>query len=703
MANLLLIIIVFGLSLNISAQQKIVFKNVGRQLIVKSVAFSPDGKYLVVGCNDNSIKVWNLENGKPTAVLKHNGAVNSVSFNFDGNYLASASNDSTIKLWNVETWKEVRSLPKDKAAVKTISFSPDGKILASGSYQTIKLFNTKTLKEIRNLTGHASYITSLSFSPDGKYLASGSEDNKVKLWDLKTKEEVRSFDAHTDWVNSLSFSNDSRYLASGSIDKTIRLWDLQSRRKNVPLIKYNGIIKSVSFSPNGKYLASACSDKKIRLWDLKAEKNIKLLSQNVVPNSLAFSPNGNFIASGNEDGSLIIWETETGKQLITIVGMYFDTKDWVAYTLSGKYDGINCNKYLKYTSGTTLNEQFDNDTNYYPGILAEVFGHRQLKSDRIPPSISINSDLNVEVSQKEYTISGKATDQNGVLLVLVNGIKTDYDSGSFNYRLILNEGINIFQIYAYDKAGNMNNKTLTITYKPSLRKDYALIFYESDYTKSNLPDLRGTKKNADSLASILKNKYGFETHIFPNYTTFQIKEILNKYNKMAFTSNDQLLIYFTGHGQKGNSDTTGYLLCAQNTKMTHKEFNSWSGIDSCNHILMVLDACYSGLALSINMIGDTPPKYNPRTRDEYLKELFKFKPSRKALTSGEGKVSIPFDGLSEFTESLIFILKNNKGKLFNILTYNELKANLGTQYLKLESGNFYNKDESDGTFVFINK
>ncbi len=703
MANLLFVTIVFGLTLNINAQQKIVVKNVGHQSVVKSLAFSPDGKYLAVGGDDNTIKVWDLQNGKPLTALKHNGAINSVAFSYDGKYLASGSNDSTIKIWNAQNWIEIRTLPKEKSAIKTISFNPDGKILASGGYQSIKLWNVKTWKEIHCIAAHTSYISSISFSSDGKYLVSGSEDCKVKLWDVKTKEEVRNMDANSQWVNCVSFSPDCKYVAFASSDKTIGLWNFESKKKSITILKQNGIVKSIAFSPNSKYLACGGLDKKIKLWDIQAGYSLHTLVQKVVVNSISFSPDGKYIASGNDDGSVVIWETSTGNQLITMIGMLSDQKDWIVFTPSGKYDGINYNKYLKGASGAQLNELPTNDGNYLSGILAEVFGHKQVQPDRTPPTITINSELNFEVSQNEYTISGKSTDESGVLLVLVNRLKADNDSGSFSCQVNLNEGLNTIQIYAYDKFGNMNNKTVTITFKPSLRKDYALIFYESDYTTSNLPNLRGTKKNADTLSSILQNKYGFETHVFPNYTALQIEKTLSRYSKKSYSPNDQLLIYFTGHGQKGNADTTGYLLCANNTKMTHKEFNTWSGIDSCQHILMVLDACYSGLGLSINMIGDTPPQYNPRTKDEYLKELFKFKPARKALTSGEGKVSIPLDGISEFTEAFILALKKNEGKLFNILTYNELKAKLGNDYLKLESGKFYNDDESDGTFIFMKK
>jgi energy-coupling factor transporter ATP-binding protein EcfA2 len=73
----------------------------GHHSTVNSVNFSPDGKTLVSGSGDNTIKLWNVETGKEIRTLKgHDNLVNSVSFSPDGKTLASGSVDKTIKLWN---------------------------------------------------------------------------------------------------------------------------------------------------------------------------------------------------------------------------------------------------------------------------------------------------------------------------------------------------------------------------------------------------------------------------------------------------------------------------------------------------------------------------------------------------------------------------------------------------------------------------
>ncbi len=73
----------------------------GHQGSVHSIAFSLDGKYIASGSEDNTVKIWSVEQKKEISTLKgHNGSVNSVSFSPNGMYLASGSYDSNIKLWN---------------------------------------------------------------------------------------------------------------------------------------------------------------------------------------------------------------------------------------------------------------------------------------------------------------------------------------------------------------------------------------------------------------------------------------------------------------------------------------------------------------------------------------------------------------------------------------------------------------------------
>ena len=160
----------------------------GHTSLVESVSFSPDGRYIVSGSYDNTIRIWDVSTGVEVrpALEGHTGSVNSVSFSPDGRYIVSGSNDNTIRIWDVSTGVEVHPA----------------------------------------LEGHTSFVESVSFSPDGRYIVSGSYDRTIRIWDVSTGVEVRpALEEHTASVTSVSFSPDGRYIVSGSFDKIIRRWD----------------------------------------------------------------------------------------------------------------------------------------------------------------------------------------------------------------------------------------------------------------------------------------------------------------------------------------------------------------------------------------------------------------------------------------------------------------------------------------------
>ncbi|MFM6357702.1 MAG: protein kinase domain-containing protein [Planktothrix sp.] len=240
----------------------------------------------------------------------HSNYVNSVAFSPDGRTLASGSDDNTIKLWDVQNRRQIATLTGHSHYVIFIAFSPDGRTLASGSRDmTIKLWDVQSQREIATLTGHSKIFWSVAFSPDGRMLASGSQDKTIKLWDVQSQREITTLTGHPDIVNSVAFSPDSRTLASGSGDKTIKMWDVQNRRQIATLTGHLDYVVSVVFSPDGQMLASGSGDKTIKLWDVQSQRQIATLTghSNTVW-SVAFSPDGRMLASGSFDDTIKLWE-----------------------------------------------------------------------------------------------------------------------------------------------------------------------------------------------------------------------------------------------------------------------------------------------------------------------------------------------------------------------------------------------------------
>jgi WD40 repeat protein/formylglycine-generating enzyme required for sulfatase activity len=268
----------------------------------------------------------------------HRAAVTSVAFNPDGRYVLSGSSDNTVKLLDTATGREIRTFAGHSEPINSVVFSPDGGQVLSGSRDdTAKLWDVATGREIRTFAGHTAWVNSVAFSPDGRYILSGSRDSTVRLWDVSTGNEIRTFAGHTDEINSVSFSPDGKRIVSGSDDKTIRLWDVETTRTIKTFSEHS---RSLAFSPDGRYILSGSSD--IKLLDVATGNEIRTFAGRkwVFVTSVAFSPDGRQVLSGFSNSIFCLWDATTGREIRTFSGHSCDD-DWdlisIAFSPDGKY------------------------------------------------------------------------------------------------------------------------------------------------------------------------------------------------------------------------------------------------------------------------------------------------------------------------------------------------------------------------------
>ena len=286
---------------------------------VLSISFSPDGNTLASGCDDGTIRLWNVGTGDLRYTLKeHTDSVSSISYSPDGNTLASGCDDGTIRLWNVGTGDLRYTLKGHRRSVPSVAFSSDGNTLASGSYDnTVRLWDVGTGDLRHTLKGHTDGVSSVAFSSDGSTLASGSFDSTIRLWNVGTGDLRHTLKGHTSSVHSVAFSSDGNTFASGSDDKTIRLWNAETSEPRHTLKGHTSSVPSVAFSSDGSMLASGSYDSTIHLWDVGTGDLRHTLKGHTSFWSVVFSPDGNTLASVSQDGTVLLWD----------VTSYYDEKE----------------------------------------------------------------------------------------------------------------------------------------------------------------------------------------------------------------------------------------------------------------------------------------------------------------------------------------------------------------------------------------
>jgi eukaryotic-like serine/threonine-protein kinase len=312
--------------------------------IVWSLAFSPDGRWLVSSHGDGAILLWDINERRRVANFNgHSGSVRAVTFSPDGKRIASASEDRSVIIWNTESGQKERVLIKHDTRVTGVSFSPDGKWVASCDHEgmgiiiwdiekrqprltierkigashcvaispdsrwvvaTHGVYDSNSGSRVRDLT----FGYGMSFSADGNLMACATDYGEVSLWDVKTWQKIDSLRFNNRSFITVNFSPDGKWLVTGEDEGAVRLWTVNPLREMAVIGRHSARVKSVAFSPDGKRVASAGDDKTIAMWDVERRKPITKVGSHESPVlSVAFSPDGRRLVSGEHDKSVRIY------------------------------------------------------------------------------------------------------------------------------------------------------------------------------------------------------------------------------------------------------------------------------------------------------------------------------------------------------------------------------------------------------------
>ncbi|MDB9492226.1 WD40 repeat domain-containing protein [Dolichospermum circinale CS-534/05] len=160
----------------------------GHSRSVNAIAVTPDGKTVISGSWDNTIKIWDVGTGTQKFTLEgHSDPVNAIAVTPDGKTVISGSRDNTIKIWDVGTGTQKFTLEGHSDPVNAIAVTPDGKTVISGSWDnTIKIWDVVTGKEIATFTGE-SPILCCAVAPDGVTIVAGERSGRLHFLRLQGK------------------------------------------------------------------------------------------------------------------------------------------------------------------------------------------------------------------------------------------------------------------------------------------------------------------------------------------------------------------------------------------------------------------------------------------------------------------------------------------------------------------------------------
>lgn len=260
--------------------------------------------------------------------------------------------------------------------------------------------------------------------------------------------------------------------------------------------------------------------------------------------------------------------------------------------------------------------------------------------------------------------------------------------------------------YKSDFAQPVRKGIASVEPTPESKKSkyYALLIGIEDYkyNQANLVDLSNPIGDAEKLKSELVANYTFEEENITILKSPDRGDIINSFEQIAnvLTEQDNLLIFYAGHGVWDEKLNIGYWLSSDATTDSKTNWISNSTVRdyiaglNTKHTLLISDACFSGSIFKTREVTNSIDDFG-------FSRLYKL-PSRKAMTSGTLN-TVPDD--SKFMKYLLKALSANEKEYFpSKQLFHEIEIAIINNTANVpQFGTIQNTGDEGGDFIFIKK
>jgi len=232
------------------------------------------GNVVLGGSGDGSCWMW-LSNGTCMQVFSgHSGSVTCGAFISNGKQVLTGSDDATVRLWDPKTGKctftfSGHGFHEGGLTSVAVSRQNEAMVLTASTDSTAKLINCESCKVFGSFSGHSASVESVDFCSTHPLVATGSLDKTTHIWDLTTLQMRQTFH-HTDEIVKVLWHPSLPLLITGCVDGTMSLWDGRSNI-SAPAHVFTGhsnIILDFALSRDGRTLISSSDDHTCRVFQL---------------------------------------------------------------------------------------------------------------------------------------------------------------------------------------------------------------------------------------------------------------------------------------------------------------------------------------------------------------------------------------------------------------------------------------------------
>jgi WD40 repeat protein len=319
-----------------------------------ATAVSPNGAWLAVTADNETVQLWNTSNGERRAVLTTSGdSVTAVAP--DGSWLVTSGRREEAVVWDTSTREWLAVLAGSAGSVTAVA--PDGSWLVTASDWEVQIWDTATWQRRAVLTGHEATVTDVAIAPDSTWLATIDNYGTVRIWDAPGPVDLHSIadppvagtaiteitlSPRGDWLVTIAsgipevldadplriravldgdwaptylggtrvtaVEPNGSWLATTSFSST-RVWATATGEE---LAAFTG--RGVAVAPNGAWLATS-SHQGTHIWDTGKWRLLAVLTGHEgAARSAAVAPNGKWLVTAS-DSTLAVWDTGRWEQL----------------------------------------------------------------------------------------------------------------------------------------------------------------------------------------------------------------------------------------------------------------------------------------------------------------------------------------------------------------------------------------------------
>ncbi len=587
--------------------------------------------------------------------------------------------------------------------ILSADFSPDGRRLAAADvsgpahlWDFRRFTHTERMIPIELPRTRQDHPNAVAFSPDGTTVVLGTHDALLEYWrpveDTLTTLPV----GHTNQVRRVRFFPDGLRLVSTGWDDTARVWSFSEAAPSARMEGHGGGVDDVAFLLNGD-VATGGSDGAIRVWagDSGAPRRT-LYEQPGHIRSLAASPTLPLLAAGvTPTGDILVIDTEAGVLV----------RSWVAL-------GAHIWDMLFAADGRILiSAPETRRIHVYDVVSGETLQVTELHNDIIG-SLALSKDGALLAAgtwggavQMWYRVGSDIAPIEPVAPsdpAAIAGTDTGQQA-----------------LDAMVAAAGRRRQEAAPAYVPAPERvgprTYALLVGVDSY--DNFAGLVNPISDAAAVEEELRENYGVNTLLLADPSRAEFLTQLHALAERHYDRDDQLLVFFSGHGWFDEVLKRGYLAMRdaapldedvfRDTFVSHEDVRAVLERLACRHVLLIVDSCFSGkldptVAMATSGRGSGDGMYDGIPRDEYIERKMEFV-TRRYITAG-GKEFVP-DGRpgehSPFARQLLAALRNLGGE-GGILTFEEMALYLKRVEPQPLSGELLG-NEPGSSFVLVTR